>query len=424
MSYVLQAINSIWAIQRRQLETIISVYRRAISGGDVDFEAIKAEFDTDLENKPQGVQMLGSTAIIPIQGVIAKKMNLFSQISGGASTQLIERDFLQALADPKVNRIILDIDSPGGNVDGVETLVNTIKNARGGKEIIAFIDGLGASAAFWIASAADKIFVSESTTFAGSIGVFQVHIDQSKFLEANGEKHTIIRAGKLKAFPDSTEPLTDSGAELLQNEVNKIFRIFVESVARNRGLSVDTITGLESRILLADEAASVGLIDGVITFQNLINMEAQMKTVEFVETDSGAQASADEKYQAMAEKIEQLEAQAAENRKKLKISHAHQALDNLVSDGKLTPGERSFLDEQSSIQVVNGALTIPFDTFAAMVDQRPVNGIFETVSAPVPKKKTEEEHLAQIAKDNNLDLGTSKGFQKATSILLKKRGDE
>ena len=418
MSNILQSINSIWAIQYRQLDTIISVYRRAMSGEIADFEAIKAQFDTDLENKPQGLTIIDGVAIVPIQGVIAKKMNLFHKISGGASTQLIERDFLQALNDTNVDHIILDIDSPGGNVDGIETLANTIKAARGVKPITAFIDGLGASAAFWIASAADRIIVSEKTAFVGSIGVFQVHVDESQAHELQGQKQTVIRAGKFKAFPDSSEPLTEEGQGILQAEVNQIFKIFVETVAENRGISIESVLGLESRILIAEDAIKFNLIDGIKTFSELLQEVQIMEdvTLQTTETTTNKILVVDDLQRLTAE-VETMK-QAAETAKKnsLLLSSDH-ILDGLVKDGKLSPGERLVLD--TSLFTCDGEkVTVPFSMLQSMICGRPINSVFDNDPLPLLENITEDAKIKQISAKHGLDVGTYQGLKQATKLQM------
>jgi capsid assembly protease len=138
--------NSPWAILPEKLLEIRAIYLTHLRGELPDLVSIEARIGRPLKNERAPYSVEGTTAIIPIEGVIGKKMNLFADISGGTSSQLVEKDFQTALADPSVKSILLVIDSPGGQVDGTENLANVIHAARGkGKPIVALGDGLMAS---------------------------------------------------------------------------------------------------------------------------------------------------------------------------------------------------------------------------------------------------------------------------------------
>ena len=156
---------------------------------------------------PEGV------AIIALDGVLAKRMNLLQRISGGSSTQLIERDIKSALADPAVRGILLVIDSPGGTVDGTQELAALVREGAEQKPIVAWSDGLVGSAAYWIASAAPQLFISGDVVQAGSIGVVATHVDISKAEEQRGIKTTEIVAGRYKRIASQHAPLSVEGRQ-------------------------------------------------------------------------------------------------------------------------------------------------------------------------------------------------------------------
>ena len=105
-------INGPWAIQPEIHSEILKIYAAHARNEQIDIAAVEARIGKPLANEPQGYSVQNGVAVIPIHGVIGKRMNMFSRISGGASTQLIERDVKNALADSKVNSILLHIDSP------------------------------------------------------------------------------------------------------------------------------------------------------------------------------------------------------------------------------------------------------------------------------------------------------------------------
>lgn len=271
-------INGTWAITPEMLNEIRSIYAKHLRGEKINIKEVEAATGKELKNKTQGYDFINGTAIIPVEGVIAKKMNLFTQISGGASAQLIERDIREALNDPSVKKIILSIDSPGGTVDGTFELAEFIFEQRGKKPIVAFTDGTIASGAYVIASAADKIFISGNTTFVGGIGVVATHEDISKLEEKMGIKTTEIYSGKYKRIDSKYAPLSEEGRKSLQDEVDYIYSVFIDAVAKFRGVSSEDVLSKMSTdaksIFVGHQAIEAGLVDGVSTLERLINSTA------------------------------------------------------------------------------------------------------------------------------------------------------
>jgi len=197
---------------------------------------------------------------------------MFIRISGGTSMQLIEKDFREALADPQVRSIILVIDSPGGTVDGTQELATVIHNSRGIKPIITYAESLIGSAAYWIGSAADKIYISGDTTQVGSIGVVATHVDVSKAEESMGYKTTEIVAGKYKRIASQYAPLSDEGRETIQDIVDHVYSIFIRDVARNRGISeAQALDMADGKIFLGQKAIDIGLADEMGDLGSLVS---------------------------------------------------------------------------------------------------------------------------------------------------------
>jgi len=273
MPTIIDIVSGPWAILPDRLIEIRSIYSTHLRGEKISIPDVEAKLGRKLDNRYQGFQVQDGVAIIPIDGAIAKKMNLFSQISGGASTQLIQRDLEQALNDPKIKGIILQIDSPGGTVDGTSELADFIFQSRGQKPLIAYSDGMICSAAYWIASAADSIFISGSTNNIGSIGVVASHRDYSGYEKGAGVKTTEITAGKYKRISSQYEPLSDEGRADIQDKVDALYGVFVDAVARNRGVSTKTVLNdmADGRVFIGQQAISNGLVDGVSTLDELID---------------------------------------------------------------------------------------------------------------------------------------------------------
>ena len=266
-----------WLITESKLNDIHSLYTSHLRGEGVDISAVEQRLGKELLNESQGYTINSGVAIIPIQGVIGKKMNMFTEISGGASTQLIERDIKNALNDPNVKSIMLNIDSPGGTVDGTESLAEVVRVAKTQKPVLTFADGLMASAAYWIGSAANEIVAASDTTQVGSIGVITKHIDVSEAEKIDGIKTTVIAAGKNKATGNQHNPLSDGDKEIIQAQLNDINKIFTESVAKNRNTTAENVkeTFGQGLVFLAKEAQSKQMIDHIADFDTTIeNMSA------------------------------------------------------------------------------------------------------------------------------------------------------
>lgn len=270
--HITDVITAPWAIMPDKLLEIQAVYASHLRGDKIDIAAVEARIGKSLVNQDQGYQVQNGVAIIPIAGVMGKKMNMMTQISGGASTQLIERDIKAAINDSGVNSILLHIDSPGGTVDGTQNLADVVKMAGTHKPVVAFADGVMASAAYWVGSAATEIVASSKTTQVGSIGVVTSHTDVSKAEEAAGIKTTEISAGKYKRIASQYEPLSEDGKAQLQSQVDQLYTIFVDAVAENRGVDAETVLEdmADGRVFLANQAKKRGMIDHVANLETTI----------------------------------------------------------------------------------------------------------------------------------------------------------
>jgi len=246
-----------WAILPQYHQTICRVVADRLSGG------LHLEFpDKDERRFNDDAYQMGNVAVIPVYGVMAKRMNMIMAFSGGTSTEIVGRDFEEALNDRTVEAIVLDIDSPGGTVDGSFTLAEKVYNARGQKPIVAFVNGMATSAAYLLASAADVI-VGQRLGMVGSIGIYTTHVDYSQANEQEGIRVTYIYAGEYKVTANEDEALAQDGLEYLQGFVDRTYKDFVDDVARNRGLDAQAVVDTKARVYLEDEALALGLIDTV-----------------------------------------------------------------------------------------------------------------------------------------------------------------
>lgn len=261
-----------WAILPAKMAEIVGVLAYRAAGHEFTREEIEARIGAG--SGPQGATRTdgGAVAVIPIRGVIAHRMSAMEDSSGGTSAEGIGKMLRAAMADQSVGTILLDIDSPGGTVTGVSELAAELFAMRGqGKKIVAQVNGMAASAAYWLAAQADEI-VSLPSGVAGSIGVFMAHKSLAKALEQEGIDVTLISAGKYKVEGNPFEPLTEEAKVVMQAEVDAAYSRFVNDVARGRGVSAaDVRKGYgEGRALTAKDAKAAGLIDRIATMDETI----------------------------------------------------------------------------------------------------------------------------------------------------------
>ena len=264
---LIDIINGQWAITAEMLDEIQAIYARHLRGEKIDLARLSAETGLAFDNHPQGYVVEDGVAVLPIDGVIAKRANLFTRISGGTSSELVGRDFQIALSDPAVQAIVLSVDSPGGTVDGTPDLADLIYQSRGQKPVLTHSDGMIASAAYWIGSAADAVYLSSEVAMAGSIGVVTKHVDVSAAEAKAGIKTTEIYAGRYKRIASQYEPLNDEGRAAMQKAVDYAYSVFVDAVARNRGATAEEVIAnmADGRVFQGSQAVTAGLVDGVST---------------------------------------------------------------------------------------------------------------------------------------------------------------
>jgi signal peptide peptidase SppA len=203
-------------------------------------------------------------AVIPILGTLVKRSLGMEAASGLTSYSEIAAMLDATVADPMVNGILLDIDSPGGEASGSFELARRVREAAAIKPIWAVANDAAYSAAYAIAASAQRLFVTE-TGGVGSIGVIALHVDQSIKDANDGYRYTAITAGAHKNDYSPHEPLSDAAKSELQSEVDRLYAIFTEHVAAMRGLDLDAVRATEAGLFFGANALVQGLADGIQT---------------------------------------------------------------------------------------------------------------------------------------------------------------
>lgn len=255
------------------LHRMAEIIGSRLSGDTPDLDIVDARLALARADQGErlGGMQVGAVRVIPMYGLITQRASLMSAFSGGTSVDELRGALRDALADPDTAAIVVDIDSPGGSVDGVPELAEEIRRSRGTKPIVGVSNTLTASAAYWIAAQFDEIIASPSAE-VGSIGVYALHQDLSRAYDAAGITPSLISAGKYKVEANEFAPLDDEARGQLQSQVDAFYRMFVADVAKGRGVSTSVVGDSygQGRTLLAREAKAAGMVDGIATLEQTV----------------------------------------------------------------------------------------------------------------------------------------------------------
>ena len=216
----------------------------------------------------------GKVAVIPIHGTLVRRTSGIEAESGLASYTGIAAQLDAALASPEIAAILLDIDSPGGESGGVFDLADRIRAASEVKPVWAVANDMAFSAAYALASAATRVFVAR-TGGVGSIGVIAMHVDQSVKDAQDGVRYTAVFAGERKNDLNPHEPISNEAHAVLKAEVVRIYDLFVETVARHRGLDADAVRATEAGLFFGPDAVATGLADAVGSLEDALTQLTQ-----------------------------------------------------------------------------------------------------------------------------------------------------
>ncbi|WP_425219211.1 S49 family peptidase [Ralstonia solanacearum] len=251
------------AIDRPKLDVILSVLGPRVGLADLAPPG-------DYTPPPRGpARSHAQIAVIPIHGTLVRRTVGLEAESGLVSYTAIGDQLDAALADPGVAAILLDVDSPGGESGGVFDLADRIRAAAAVKPVWAVANDMAFSAAYALASAASRVFVSR-TGGVGSIGVIAMHVDQSVKDARDGIRYTAVFAGARKNDLNPHEPISDAAQAQLQAEVDRLYGLFVATVANNRGIAAEAVTATEAGLFFGQDAVAAGLADDVGTFDDAL----------------------------------------------------------------------------------------------------------------------------------------------------------
>lgn len=259
MKFWNHAAGEPWAITETALNNILTIASRQ----NESIEVVSAKLGRELDNS-YITEIREGAAVIPVVGPLFRYANIFTAISGASSYEILAKDFTSALENPDVHSIILDIDSPGGEVNGCAEFASMIFEARGKKPIIAYASGDAASGAYWIASACDQIIASE-TSMLGSIGVVAVY---------RGRKdESVLEIVSSQSPYKRLDPSSKDGKSRLQSRIDDLATVFIESIAKHRGVDPPTVIKDfgGGDVFIGKNAINSGLADDIGSLEQIIN---------------------------------------------------------------------------------------------------------------------------------------------------------
>ena len=261
--FLASLLNEPWLIEEAWLEMMVQSF--LVSETPTDPKMLEI-LKSDRLMGTRSAKIRGSKAVVPIHGPIFSRPNILTEWLGiGMVLGNITGDIQSLLENPDIESIILDIDSPGGTVTGINEASNFIKVASEKKPITAYVGGVGASAAYWLASAANEI-VLDATSRVGSIGVVVAYpspqADNDGYIE-------IVNTASPNKRPDIS---TKEGKKVITAELDDLAEVFISTVATNRKVSEDTVLSKFGKggILVGQKAISAGMADRLGSFEELM----------------------------------------------------------------------------------------------------------------------------------------------------------
>lgn len=263
-----------WAITPEYMEIIASVATREHEYAN-NLQALEAKLGRPLGNTLQA-SIRDGVAILPMEGPLFKRAGLFAQMSGATDYKNLAIDLTTALEDPNVKAVLLQIDSPGGEVSGTSELSQLI--AKADKPVWAFVEGTMASAAFWIGAAADRV-VAANTAIIGSVGVMSGYTIKDAKPGEKSYRFVSSQSPLKNASPD-----TEAGAAQSQSVVDSLAQVFIESLAQNRNTTAENVVESYGKgaLFVAAEALTRGMIDDIGTFESTLEaLKQELNSMDY-----------------------------------------------------------------------------------------------------------------------------------------------
>jgi len=268
--------NAPLLITPEKAEVIEAVFRAHVEGRQAELPpADSAERQTmaasiQMRRTDAGYYVTNSgVAVLPVFGSLVQRADSMDAASGLTGYNRLTTQLDTAMRDPMVRGVVMEIDSPGGEVAGAFELANFLADAA--KPVWAVANEMAASAAYLLASHADRVYLP-ATAQVGSIGVVMLHVDRSQQVAKSGLVYTPIFAGRRKLDGTSLAPLSEEARRSAQDQVDRLYGMFVDAVANGRGMKSKVVRDTEAAMLAAPDAVKQGFADGIATLGQAVQM--------------------------------------------------------------------------------------------------------------------------------------------------------
>lgn len=268
-----------WALDPTTHATVEAVLTRWASGDRLNAAQIQAAVGSapqaTAQRRDAAAQMGGGqVAVIPVYGVLTHRaVDAAASSTPLASTERLTAQIRSAVNNPDVSAVVLDVNSPGGSVFGVQELADTIYGLRGAKPIKAVANNTAASGGYWIASQADEVIVTPSGV-VGSVGTLMKHVNASEFYKQKGVEHTYVTSGEFKAEGNDSAALDQKARDYMQGLCDTYYGLFIKTVARGMGQPIDAVRGEafgQGRICTARDAVAHGMAHRIATLDEVVS---------------------------------------------------------------------------------------------------------------------------------------------------------
>lgn len=266
-------LHQAWALPPEVLDQLQAIYQRHAAESAVDLAEIEANLGRPLANEQLSYSVMpGGVALLTVNGVMAPKMNMLMQVSGGVSTQQLTGLLDRIAADPSAKSALIVWDSPGGSVQGVPAARDAMRRLAAAKPTASLVQGTMASAAYWVGSAARAVYLEGGTDLVGSLGV----VKRLSWDPASPTSRDLVR-GKYKRLSVNGEPPTAEVLAHHEGQLDYLYTLLVDDVAQHRGATVERVLAdmADGRTFYGTQAIAAGLADGEATVAELADRLAQ-----------------------------------------------------------------------------------------------------------------------------------------------------
>lgn len=259
---IAKVLREPWLITEQKHHAILAALEGKMGGNFQTYSMDERDPDSDSGRGEyrEFQSTAGTVAVIPIHGVLGKHLSSLEMACGGCSLDTIQSQLKTVMRSPRISKVLLDINSPGGTVMGTPETARLIAEVAKEKPVWAFTDADCCSGALWLASQATNFYTTESAD-VGSVGVRMILLDVTRRMEEEGVKVNAIFSGKYKLLGASFKPLEDDEREMLQAESDRIHGQFQDAIRSNRAVAQADMQG---QIYSGEEAAGIGMTDGVV----------------------------------------------------------------------------------------------------------------------------------------------------------------